>query len=71
MSAVLHSRGVRAWLNYPEAAEYLGLSVRQLKRVVASRRVRHYKLGGHHVSFDVSDLDAYLASCLVPLRTES
>lgn len=54
------------YLNYPQAAQYLGLSVRQVERAVRSRRLSHYKLGGHQVQFTIGQLDDYRASCYRP-----
>lgn len=46
-------------LSVPEAAEYLGLSERHIRRLVQERRVSHYKVGGRLV-FDPHDLDELL-----------
>ncbi|MGV9681000.1 excisionase family DNA-binding protein [Nocardia sp. NPDC003482] len=40
------------------AAAYLGVGVRFIRRLVAERRVRFYKVGGH-VRFKVADLEEY------------
>jgi excisionase family DNA binding protein len=46
------------YLNIDEAAGYLNVTVRFMRRVVAERRVRHYKVG-KFVRFDPADLDAF------------
>ena len=44
----------------PEAAKYLGTSVRHLRRLIAERRVASYRLSGR-VLLDLDDLDELLA----------
>jgi excisionase family DNA binding protein len=48
-------------LTIAEAAEYLNVSERFIRRLVAERRVPYYKLG-KFVRFRRRDLDAYLSS---------
>lgn len=48
-------------LSYKEAAQYLGIGERSLRRLVASGTVRHVPIG-HRVLFRQIDLDAYLDS---------
>jgi len=48
-------------LDLNAAAERLGVSPRYMRRLVADRRIRHYKVG-HFLRFDVADLDAFLAA---------
>ena len=45
----------------PEAAEYLGIKPRTLKKWRHERRIGYYRLGHVAVVFDVRDLDAFLA----------
>ncbi|MFT7835153.1 helix-turn-helix domain-containing protein [Saccharothrix sp. BKS2] len=42
-----------------EAADYLGTSVRFIRRLVADRRVTFYKVG-RHVRFKRADLEAFV-----------
>lgn len=42
-----------------EAATYLSCSVRFIRRLVAERRIRHYKVG-KFLRFDLKDLDNFL-----------
>lgn len=42
------------------AAEHLGTPLRFIRRLVAERRIRFYKVG-HYVRFARADLDAFLA----------
>ena len=44
-----------------QAAEYLGMTRRNLKRKRLEREIPYYKLGHVTVVFDYRDLDAYLA----------
>ena len=44
-----------------EAAERLGTPVRFVRRLIAERRVRFYKVG-RYVRFDIRDLDEFLAA---------
>jgi excisionase family DNA binding protein len=53
--------GRRPPLGIPEAAEYLGTSVRHLRRLIAERRVVSYRLGGR-VLLSPDDLDQLLTS---------
>ena len=46
------------YLSIEEAATYLNVSVRFLRRLVCDRRVRYYKVG-KFVRFDPTDLDAF------------
>jgi excisionase family DNA binding protein len=50
------------YLNIDEAADYLNVTVRFVRRLVADRRVRHYKVG-KFVRFDPADLDAFATAC--------
>ncbi|GGR28901.1 helix-turn-helix domain-containing protein [Agromyces mediolanus] len=57
--------------NYPTGAEYVGLSVRQLKRAAEAGKIGRYKLGGLHVRFSQAQLDAYLKSCEIAPTTDA
>ena len=46
-------------LGFKDAAAYLGRSDRWLRRAVANRAIRHYKIGGW-LAFDPADLDALI-----------
>jgi len=46
-------------LSVDEAAEYLSTSVRFVRRLIAERRIRFYKLG-RHVRLKRADLDAFV-----------
>ena len=48
------------YLSIEEASAYLNVSVRFMRRVVADRRVRHYKVG-KFVRFDPADLDGFVS----------
>ncbi len=51
--------------NEKEAAEYLGISIKKLKRMVAEKKAPAYKLGGKFLRFDKKCLDeakVFLAS---------
>ena len=47
-----------------EAAAYLGVGKRFMRRLVNERRIRHRKLG-QYLYFDVADLDAFRDSRIV------
>ena len=49
-----------------EAAEYLGVSVRLLRRLVADREVRYFRIG-RLLRFDPDDLDAAVRANEVPI----
>lgn len=48
-------------LSVPQAAERLGTPVRFIRRLVADRRIRYYKVG-RYVRLDTHDLDAFIAA---------
>jgi excisionase family DNA binding protein len=47
------------YITVPDAAEYLGVSVRFVRRLVAERRIAFHKAGAR-VLFAVADLDAFM-----------
>ncbi|WP_208951719.1 helix-turn-helix domain-containing protein [Rahnella sp. ChDrAdgB13] len=51
-------------LTRKEAADYLGLSEQTLANWASTGRVKipHYKIGGHRVTYLMSDLDAFVES---------
>lgn len=57
--------------DYPDAADYLGLSVRQVKRASEAGKIGRYKLGGLRVRFSQAQLDAYLKSCEIAPTTDA
>jgi len=52
----------RSPLSVPDAADYAGLSLRHLRRLIQERRVAHYKVGGRIV-ISPDDLDSLLEQC--------
>ena len=46
-------------LSFKDAAAYLGRSERWLRRAIANRAIRHYKIGAL-LAFDPADLDALI-----------
>jgi excisionase family DNA binding protein len=48
------------WLSVPEAAEYLGVTERWMRRQIDGRHIRFNKLGGK-IRFRQSDLDELIA----------
>ena len=48
----------RRWLSQAEAAEYLGITDRTLRRMVARGELPAYRMGPRLTRFDLSDLDA-------------
>ena len=55
----------RRCLTITEAAEYLNVSVRFMRRRVAQREIPYLKLGGL-VRFELDDLDEFIAQSRVP-----
>lgn len=54
----------RTWLDVDGAADWLGVEVRFVRRLVAERRVVYYKVG-RYLRFDADDLDDFLAASRV------
>lgn len=54
-------------LGFADTARYLGRSESFLRRLVARREIRHRKVG-RLLKFEVADLDAFLAECVVDPR---
>ena len=53
------SEKIRRMLTTEEAAQYLGTTVRHLRRLVSDHELSRYKVGGRNRFADV-DLDAWL-----------
>ena len=53
-------------LNVEEAAEYLGVKGRFIRRLVNERRIAFYKVG-RYVRFDPEVLDQFLIDSIVPV----
>jgi len=51
--------GRRQLIDLQEAAEFLGTTVRHLRRLVGGRAIPHYKVGGK-VRFDEGELERWL-----------
>jgi len=49
----------RELLDIPGVARYIASSVRHVRRLVAERRIPHYKVG-HFVRFDPDEIDQWL-----------
>lgn len=50
----------RRWLSQAEAAEYLGITDRTLRRMIAAGELPAYRLGPRLLRIDAGDLDALL-----------
>ncbi len=46
-------------LSLREAADRMAVSERFMRRLVAERRIRHFKVG-HFLKFDAADIDAFI-----------
>jgi hypothetical protein len=60
-------------LNIPDAAEYLNQTERWMKRAVEHRWIPFVKMGGQingKIYFLQSDLDAYVASRVIPSASD-
>lgn len=53
-----------------DVAEYLGVSVRHVRRLVFERRIPYVKWG-HLLRFDIDDINAWLADLRVPAADDS
>lgn len=58
------------YLNVPEAADYLNVSVRFVRRLIAERRIAFHKVGAH-VRLAVADLDAFVQAGRIEPITRS
>ena len=58
--AHLHTLTDRHLLDVEQAAVHLGTPVRFIRRLIAERRIRFYKVG-RYVRLDRQDLDAFIA----------
>jgi excisionase family DNA binding protein len=52
----------------PEAAEYLQITERLLRELVARREMPCVRVGGRLLRFRKADLDAYIAARVIPAR---
>ncbi len=57
-------RKARVLLDIGEASAHLHRHSSYLRRLVARREIRHYKVGGR-LLFDQADLDAHVDACVV------
>ena len=48
------------WIDQRQAAEYLGITDRTLRRMIAAGKLPAYRLGPRLLRIDVNDLDALL-----------
>jgi excisionase family DNA binding protein len=62
--------GQRALVTIDDVAEYLGVSVRHVRRLVFERRIPYVKWG-HLLRFDIDDINAWLADLRVPAADDS
>jgi len=61
------ARKRRTLLPFLEAAEYLGITERKLRRLRVNQRINCYKIE-RTLHFDTDDLDDYLDQCFEPAR---
>jgi excisionase family DNA binding protein len=61
------SSQLRDLLSVPEAAERLRTPERFIRRLIAERRIRFYKVG-RYIRFDSRDLDAFVLAGLIEPR---
>lgn len=60
MSTPSIARPSRRWVSQAEAAEYLGITDRTLRRMIAAGRLPAYRLGPRLMRIDQADLDALM-----------
>lgn len=51
------SERARRWATTQEAAEYLGVSVRNVRKMISDGRIRAYRSGGRAFRLDLNELD--------------
>jgi len=56
---------MRGMISTHVAAEYLGITGRELKWLRKAKKITFYRIGHRTVSYAVKDLDAFLDSCRV------
>jgi excisionase family DNA binding protein len=59
MATSLHPKK-RHWLSQAEAAEYLGITDRTIRRMIAAGELPAYRMGARLLRIDAADLDAVL-----------
>lgn len=52
--------------NYEQAADYLGISVKTLRRWTAERKIETIRMSHTVVRFRKQDLDSYISKCCRP-----
>lgn len=55
-----HNNQRPAYLGIPEAAAYLDVDTKTIRRLIASNRLAGYRLGNRIIKVKVADLDAVL-----------
>lgn len=60
----------RKLLNSREAADYLGISLSYLRKMMMNRVIPMYKPNGKLCYFDPDDLDAYMTSVRISSQAE-
>ena len=60
----------RKLLNSREAADYLGISLSYLRKMMMNRVIPMYKPNGKLCYFDPEDLDAYMTSVRISSQAE-
>jgi excisionase family DNA binding protein len=68
-SVTRQQRSGRPLLDFVGAAEYLGLSERYMRRLVAEKRIPHIKMSAAktgRIRFDPDKLDEWIASSTIP-----
>lgn len=56
------SRKTRRLVGIADVADYLGVDIRHIRRLVHERRVPFYKWG-HLLRFDLAEIDTWLTEC--------
>lgn len=57
-SAPVSNLAQRRWANQNEAAEYLGVSTRTVRQMIADGRLRGYRNGPRMIRLDLNEIDA-------------
>jgi excisionase family DNA binding protein len=56
--AKLSTITVRRWASIQESAEYLGVTDRTIRQMIADGRLRGYRSGGRLIRLDLNEVDA-------------
>ena len=59
------------YMNTVEAAEYLGVSDRTVRKLCADRKIKHQRINGRTIRLKKEWLDEYLSSAIETIEPEN